>query len=123
MAQVPGQRILEEGADPPAGVAHHHVGAEAAAIELDRGAHEGLAGDHRRLERADVAVDILGGGAVVGRGGDDPHRRTRRPRPLGEEADLPALRGQPLAEGAELRRKILVREEDAHARSWKPPFP
>ena len=34
---------------------------------------------------------------------------------LGEEGDLPPLPGQPFAEGAELRREVLVREEDARA--------
>ena len=95
-------------------------GAKPRPVEVDRGAGEGLAGEDRPFERADVAVDALGRRAVVGGAGDDPVGGGARPLALGEEGDLPPLPCQPFAEGAELRRKVLVREEDAHARSWKP---
>ena len=123
MAQVAGQTSLRRVPTPQPAWDMTMSGGEARPVEVDRGAGEGLAGDDRALERADVAVDALGGRAVFGGAGDDPEGGGGRPRALGEIGDLPPLPCQPLAEGAELRREVLVREEDAHARSWKPVLP
>ena len=104
--------VLGEHAGAPAGVRDDDVGAVAVAPRRERRPHEGLGAQRGAVHRLGVGVGLGRRRAV--------RRVAQQARPVRPgvarrrgEGHLPAAAGQPVAEGAELRRVVVVDEEDA----------